>query len=325
MNKDIHYSARRGAFYADSARSATQRRSAVGPISGEQALPLPSQMSRMDHIALIRRHYDGLTENQKRLADFIMSSPDAAFLTTTDLARLANVSQSSVVRFAQTLGYEGYPQLQNDLQKHLIGRLAPSARLTRSQSEKIADLGTTILDTDIGHLESVKQLIRGRDFDRALAAIEAANKVYVIGIRASNSMAHLFSVTLGYIRNDVKLLSNASGAVADEIAAISNKDVLVAFSFAKYSVLTIKAVDYAGKMGAQTIALTDSALSPAGRLANIALEIPSTSSSFFTSYTAVAGLINVMIAQLTQRQGVKAIESLRKLESLLEDWGHWID
>ena len=109
----------------------------------------------MDHVALIRRHYDDLTGNQKRLADCIISSPNAAFLTTTDLAKLADVSQSTVVRFAQTLGYQGYPQLQNDLQKHLIGKLTPSARLKRLRSENIGDLGTRILDTDIGHLESI--------------------------------------------------------------------------------------------------------------------------------------------------------------------------
>lgn len=279
----------------------------------------------MDHIELIRRHYDGLTENQKRLADYIMSSPNAAFLTTTDLAGLADVSQSTVVRFAQTLGYPGYPQLQDDLQKHLIGKLTPSARLKRSRSKNIADLGSEILDTDIGHLDAIKHVVHGADFEKALALIEQAARVYVIGIRASYSIAHLFSVTLGYIRNDVRLLSNASGAVADEIAHISNKDVLVAFSFPKYSILTIKAATYAKNMGCRTIAVTDSALSPVGRLATVALEIPTTSSSFFTSYTAVIGLINVMIAQLTERQGGKAIESLGKLERLLEDWGHWSD
>jgi DNA-binding MurR/RpiR family transcriptional regulator len=277
----------------------------------------------MDHVALIRRHYDDLTDNQKRLADCIISSPNAAFLTTTDLARLADVSQSTVVRFAQTLGYPGYPQLQNDLQKHLIGKLTPSARLKHSRSENIGDLGTYVLDTDIGHLERVKQVIHSRDFEKALASIESARRVYVIGIRASYAIAHLFAVTLGYIRNDVKLLSNASGAVADEIAPISNKDLLVAFSFPKYSILTIKALNYAKSVGCETIAVTDSALSPAGRLGSIALEIPSTSSSFFTSYAGVVGLINVTIALLTERQGSDAVESLRKLERLLEDWGHW--
>jgi DNA-binding MurR/RpiR family transcriptional regulator len=277
----------------------------------------------MDHVALIRRHYDGLTESQKRLADCIISSPDAACLTTTDLAKLADVSQSTVVRFAQTLGYQGYPQLQNDLQEHLIGRLTPSARLKRLRSENVGDLGAYILDAGIGHLESIKPVIHSPEFEQAISLIESAGTVYVIGIRASYSIAHLFAVTLGYIRNNVKLLSNASGAVADEIVHISNKDILVAFSFPKYSILTIKAVNYARSMGCESIALTDSALSPAGRLANIALEIPSTSSSFFTSYTAVVGLINVAIAQLTERQGSGAVESLRQLESLLEDWGHW--
>jgi DNA-binding MurR/RpiR family transcriptional regulator len=279
----------------------------------------------MDHLALIRRHYDGMTDNQKRLADFIMSTQDAAFLTTTDLANLADVSQSAVVRFAQTLGYSGYPPLQKELQKHLIGKLNPSARLKKSRSEEIGDLGTNILDTDIEHLRDIKPVVRSEAFKKALSLIESAARIYVIGIRASYSMAHLFAVTAGYVIKDVKLLSNASGAVADEIAHISKKDVLVAFSFPRYSVLTIKAINYAKSRGCKTVAVTDSILSPSGRLADVALQVPSTTSSFFTSYTAVAGLTNVMIAQLTERQGNQAVETLSKLDHLLEDWGHWCD
>lgn len=279
----------------------------------------------MKHVALIRRNYDQLTENQKRLADCILSSPNAAFLTTTDLAKFAKVSQSAVVRFAQTLGYPGYPQLQKELQEDLIGKLNPSARLKKSRSEKISDLGTTILDTDIAHIEDIRPVIREREFEKAISLIESASRVYSIGFRASYSVAHLFAVTLGYIREDVKLLSNASGAVADEIVHISNKDVLVAFSFPRYSVLTIKALNYANSRGCKTIVITDSALSPSGRLATVPLPLPATTSSFFTSYTAAVSLINVMLAILTDRQGSKAVASLRKLEQLLEDWEHWTE
>lgn len=279
----------------------------------------------MNHVALIRRSYDDLTQNEKRLADCILSSPKAAFLTTTDLAKFAKVSQSAVVRFAQTLGYPGYLQLQKDLQDDLIGKLNPSARLQKSRSKNIGDIGTTILDTDIGHLENIRAIIRSKEFEKALSLIEAAERVYVIGIRASHSIAHLFAVTLGYIKDDVKLLANTSGAVADEIVNISRKDVLVAFSFPRYSVVTIKALKYASSRGCKSVVVTDSALSPSGRLATVPLPIPVSTSSFFTSYTAAASLTNVIIAKLTERQGRKAVESLNRLDDLLEDWGHWTD
>lgn len=277
----------------------------------------------MRYLSRIRHHYDELTENQRRLADIIVSSADAAFLTTTDIAKVADVSQSAVVRFAQTLGYDGYPQLQKELQSNLIGRLNPSDRLRRSRRNEGVDLSEAIVDLERRQLKRIGELARSEAFEHALTLIEAAERTYVIGIRASHTVAHLFSTTLGYIKPTVKLLPNAGGAVADEIVHISDKDLLVSFSFPRYSVLTLKAMRFANERKAKVLAVTDSVLSPSGRLADVVLEVPAISPSFFTSYTSTSCLINLLIAHLAERQGGDAVESLRSLDRLLEDWGHW--
>lgn len=272
----------------------------------------------------IRSHFNQFTANQKKLASFIDSSPDAtAFLTTTELAQKAGVSQSTVVRFAKSLGYAGFPSFQSEIRKLLVGKLNPSDRLQKSpKNTQVVD---ATFDADVRNLTGARDALRNGVLEQAIELLWRAKHTYVLGLRTSFSMAYLLATTLRQIRPSVTLVRHGTGSVVDEIMSISEKDVLFAVCFPRYSRETIQALRLAKEKGATTVVLTDSALGSPGREADLAIVTPCSISSFFTSYAGVVLVINALIAGITEKSRDKAVHSLHELEHLLESWGHWSD
>ena len=209
--------------------------------------------------------YAKLSKGQKRLADYVRENYDkAVFLTASRLGEVVGVSESTVVRFATQLGYKGYPGFQKALEELVRTRLNSIQRMEVtygriSQSEILA----TVLQSDI---EKIKLTLTGIDqkaFELAIDTILNAKKIYVIGIRSCAPLASFLSFYLNLICEDVVLVNtNSSSEIFEQLIRINEKDVIIAISFPRYSMRTLKALEFASNRKAKVITLTDSVHSP---------------------------------------------------------------
>lgn len=274
-----------------------------------------------DILTTIHNKMDSLSKGQKRIAQYILSSYDkAAFLTAGTLGKTAQVSESTVVRFAAELGYEGYPQMQQALQEMVLSRLTGVQRMEVA-TERIAqeDILSTVLRGDMDRLRDSSESIRREAFDSAVEALLAAKRIYVMGVRSSSALASFLSYYLNYIFEDVHLITTSSDSeVFEQIVRISSGDAIVGISFPRYSSATIQAMKYARAAGATTIALTDSESSPLADHTDCLLASKSDMVSIVDSLVAPMSVINALLLAVCSRRKEQTTNTFDKLEEIWE-------
>ncbi len=278
-----------------------------------------------DLLKIIDDKMGDLSKGQKRIANFLKDHYDkAVYLTASRLGEIAGVSESTVVRFAIELGFDGYPKLQEALQELVKNELTASQRMKVSSDRIVRSdkhIFKSVLESDAARIANTLDTIDQRDFDEAVDYIINAKRVYIVGGRSSSALSNFLDFYLNLMRDDV---INASTGVVTEtfehIFRIKEGDLLIGISFPRYSNKTVKAVEYAHGRGARTIAITDSTQSPLAKDANICLTARSDMLSFIDSLVAPLSLINALLVAVSLKCEDNIAEGLDKLEDL---WGEY--
>ena len=267
--------------------------------------------------------YPELSKGQKAIAGYITDHYDkAAYMTAAKLAGIAGVSESTVVRFAYELGYDGYPELQKALRELVRTNLTSFQRVEVSDSI-IGDkdvLSQVILD-DVEKLRHTLDSIDKEAFDEAVNKIISAKKVYILGVRSSATLAGFMYYNLQMLFDNLTLVQTTSGnEMLEQIMRIDEGDVMFAISFPRYSNRIIKAVEFAGKKGANVIALTDSEASPIAQGASQLLLANSDMASFVDSLVAPLSIINAIIVSVAKKKKEELTVRLKNLEEIWDEY-----
>lgn len=271
----------------------------------------------------IEERFDGFSKGQKSIAQYILEHYEkAAFMTAAQLGNLAAVSESTVVRFADELGYAGYPALRRAL-RELV-----HTNLTSFQRVEVAD--TIIGDKDVleqvlvSDAEKIRKTLDSIDrtaFNAAVDNIIRAKRIYIIGVRSSATLAGFLHYNLQMVFDNLTLVQTTSGnEMLEQIMRVGEGDVVVAISFPRYSKRIIKAVEFAKSNGANVVALTDRVTSPIAKEADQLLTANSDMASFVDSLVAPLSIINAIVAAVTRKKRDEITERLKKLEEIWDEY-----
>ena len=265
----------------------------------------------------IEKAYPKMSKGQKKIALFLAEqSGKAAFLTANSLGQQVGVSESTVVRFADTLGYAGYPELQRELQEMLRSRLTGEERLARTGEIGTAELMEKVLKTDIENIRTTMNEIDRDSFEQTVNCLLAAKNIYIMGVRSAETIAHLLGYYLNFILNNVHTVMDTANDNIEQLIHLTPDDVFLGISFPRYSKRTVDAMAYAHQHGARCIALTDSAFSPLCELADVKLEVCCDTASFVDSLVAPLSVINALLAVLSQKKKDDLSKNLKEMESI---------
>ena len=262
-----------------------------------------------------------LSKSHRRIAECIVSHYEkAAFMTASRLGEYVGVSESTVVRFAAALGYDGYPQLQKALQELIRHRLTATQRLEMTGDMGHAQVLNKVLKTDIQNIRSTLDELDLNTFDSVIESMLQARNIYVLGLRASAPLAEFLGHYLNFIFPNVHTVTSGVSDVFEQVARINDEDVLLGISFPRYTSHTVKAMKFARSRGATLIAITDGPLSPLHTEANYCLMAKSDMASFVDSMAAPLSLINALIVALSQRRRTQVAEYFQKMEEIWNEY-----
>ncbi|MBM6751900.1 MurR/RpiR family transcriptional regulator [Mediterraneibacter glycyrrhizinilyticus] len=283
----------------------------------------PTENTTNELIARIESKYSKLSKGQKRLADYVRQNYDkAVFLTAARLGEIVGVSESTVVRFATQLGYKGYPGFQKALEELVRNKLNSIQRMEVtygriSQSEILE----TVLHSDIEKIKQTLSAIDHKAFNLAIDTILGAEKIYVIGIRSCAPLASFLSFYLNLVCQDVTAVTtNSSSEIFEQLIRINEKDVIIGISFPRYSMRTLKALEFASNRKAKVITLTDSVHSPMNLYSSCNLIARSDMASIVDSLVAPLSVINALIVALCMKKQDEVVSTLETLEKI---WGEY--
>jgi DNA-binding MurR/RpiR family transcriptional regulator len=277
-----------------------------------------------DLLNQIQTLYPTFSKGQKYIAKFIIEHYDkAAFMTASKLGNIVGVSESTVVRFACELGFDGYPQLQRSLQELIRNKLTSVQRIEVSTDQlgggKVLE---KVLNSDIEKIKKTIAELSRDDFDGAVNAIVAASKIYILGVKSASSLASFLGLYFNYIFDHVVLVNTTSGSeVFEQIMRINSNDVIIGISFPRYSTRTVKAMKFASDRGATVISITDSETSPIYHYSSYSLIAKSDMASFVDSLVAPLSLINALIVAVGMKCQDKVYNTFAELEHIWDEYG----
>lgn len=276
-----------------------------------------------DILRRIKEKSDGFSKSQRIIAEYITSSSEkAAYMTAAKLSQKTGVSESTVVRFATELGFDGYPDFQKSLQGAVKTQLTSVQRMELA-CEKIGSRNVleSILKSDVGFIEKTLETIDKSQFEKSAEAISSANKIYITGIRSAAALAEFAGFYLHLIFDNVQLIKSTGGDdLFEQILNVGKGDVIIGISFPRYSKNTIKALKYAKANGATVIGITDSKSSPIVAEAELCLIAESDATSFVDSLAAPFSVINALIVAVGMSNREKMQKNLEKLERIWDEY-----
>lgn len=275
-----------------------------------------------DLLQRIENSIPQFSKSQKLIADYILHHYEkAAYMTALKLGNAVNVSESTVVRFAIELGFEGYPQLQRSLQEHIKNRLTSLQRMDVTRS-RIGDLDPVegMLSQDIDKIRRTMDSVDRESFENAVNTIISAKKIFIQGAMSSGILASFMHYYLRLVFDKVALVGSVgTSEMYQQMIHIGEGDLLIAMSFPRYAQSTIQACKFAHESGAQIIAITDSESSPLVQFAHTPLYACSDMVSFVDSLVAPMSLINALIVAVSGRNRCRVEQTFGKLEQLWEN------
>ncbi len=271
----------------------------------------------------IDKNYEQMSKGQKLLADYILKNYDkAVFLTAAKLGKVVGVSESTVVRFATQLGFKGYPGFQKALEELVRNKLNSIQRMEVtygriSQSEILA----SVLQSDV---EKIKMTLANMDqnaFELAVDTILNARRIYVVGIRSCAPLADFLSFYLNLIFDNVTSVhTNSSSEIFEQLIRIGEEDVIIGISFPRYSMRTLKALEFASNRSAKVITLTDSVHSPMTLYSSCNLIARSDMASIVDSLVAPLSVVNALVVALCMKKQKDVIATLETLEEIWDEY-----
>ena len=281
-------------------------------------------MGKDNLFSKIRSGYSGFSKGQKKLADYVLENYEqAVFMTASRLGGEVGVSESTTVRFAVELGYEGYPQFRQALEEVVLNKLNSVQRMEVSYRNIPED---QILDSVLADdIDKIKQTLENEhnkaSFTEAVNTILDAKKVYVIGIRSCAPLASFMGFYLHQILDDVRLVtSNNSSEIFEQMIRIDENDVVIGISFPRYSMRTLKAMEFANNRRAKIITITDSVHSPINLYSSCSLLAKSDMASIVDSLVAPLSVINALLVALSMERKTEVMDTLNDMEKLWEEY-----
>ena len=276
-----------------------------------------------DLITKIQSELPGFSKGQKQIARFILEHYDkAAFMTASRLGVTVGVSESTVVRFATELGYDGYPHLQRALQEMIRNKLTSVQRMEVAGDRMGGrDVLQTVLHADTDMIRVTLDEIDRDAFQGAVDALMSAKRIYILGVRSSSALASFLGFYFNLLFENVTLVHTHSvSEIFEQVLRVGPGDVLFGISFPRYSKRTLSAMKYARDRGARVIALTDSQLSPLARVADHVLLARSDMASFVDSLVAPLSVINALIVAVGMSRRDEIEQTFNKLERIWEEY-----
>jgi DNA-binding MurR/RpiR family transcriptional regulator len=276
-----------------------------------------------DLLNLISTMFPTFSKGQKYIAKYITEHYDkAAFMTASKLGNIVGVSESTVVRFASELGYEGYPELQKALQEMIRNKLTSVQRIEVSTDILGGgDIIEKVFNADIEKIRKTLADVSREDFEGAVNAIVNAKKIFIFGVRSSASLASFIGFYFNLILDNVRLIHTTSDSeVFEQILRVGPEDAVIGVSFPRYSSRTVKAMKYASDRGATVISLTDSNMSPLYQYSKYNLLAKSDMVSFVDSLVAPLSLINALIVAVGMKRQEEVYATFAELERIWDEY-----
>lgn len=267
--------------------------------------------------------YAKFSKGQKKLADYIRRDYDkAAFLTAAKMGQVVGVSESTVVRFATALGYSGYPAFQKALEEMVRTRLNSIQRMEVTYGRITqGEILASVLQSDIEKIKLTMESIDHEAFELAVESILKARKVYVVGIRSCAPLASFLSFYLNLLCEDVTAVStNSSSEIFEQLIRIGEEDVIIGISFPRYSMRTLKALEFASNRKAKVITLTDSIHSPMNLYSSCNLIARSDMASIVDSLVAPLSVVNALVVALCMKKQKEVVSTLEMLEEIWDEY-----
>lgn len=276
-----------------------------------------------DVISRINEKYAGLSKGHKKIAGYIVDHYDkAVFMTAAKVGEVLGVSESTVVRFATNIGYAGYPEFQKALEQYVSSQIGSVTQMgVKYAGSSKSEILTSVLQADIEKLQDTITNLDPQSFDAAVDIILNAKNVYVIGLRSCEPLAEFLSFYLNMIRgNIIKLSTTSVTELFEQMIRIGPDDAIIGISFPRYSMRTLKAVEFANDRNAKVVTITDSVHSPMNLYSSCNLLARSDMVSIVDSLVAPLSVINALVVALCLKQPDEVKKSLETLE---ETWNNY--
>ncbi len=274
-------------------------------------------------LSQIEEAFSTYSKGQKKIAEFIIKQYDkAAFMTASKLGKEVGVSESTVVRFANALGYEGYPELQVALGEIIKNKLTSLQRIEIAY-DKMAneDILSKVINSDISKMRSTLENVDKYDFDLAVEKILGAKKLYILGVRSASAISSFLGFYFNLLFTDVRLVHTTSvSEMFEQILRVKEGDVIIGISFPRYSRRTIKALEYAKRKNATVISITDTQQSPLVPCSDISLFAKTDMVSFVDSLVAPLSLVNALIVAIGMKKKQEITQTLNELENIWAEY-----
>lgn len=279
---------------------------------------------KIDIFYLIESSMLHMSKGQKAIAQFILTNYErAAHITAASIGAEADVSESTVVRFATELGFSGFPAFQKKLREDLKVKLTSVERLNTSAFTSLSgNIAKSVLISDMEKLKYTIDNMDYESFNKAVEMIISANRIFILGVRSSAPLAAFLGFYFNLIFDNVRLIHTTSvSEIFEQLLSAKSGDVVIGISFPRYSKRTIKAMQYSRDSKASVIAITDKLDNPISNNADCSLLAPSDIASFVDSLVAPLSLINALIAEVGMRNRIHVAETFEKLERIWDDYG----
>jgi DNA-binding MurR/RpiR family transcriptional regulator len=271
----------------------------------------------------IEKGYPKFSKGQKKLADYIREEYDkAAFLTAAKMGEVVGVSESTVVRFATALGYKGYPEFQKALEELVRTKLNSIQRMEVTYGRiSQAEILDSVLQSDIEKIKLTMANIDHNIFEMAVDTILNARKIYVVGIRSCAPLASFLSFYLNLIcENVTQVNTTSSSELFEQLIRVGEEDVVIGISFPRYSMRTLKALEFASNRKAKVITLTDSIHSPMNLYSSCNLIARSDMASIVDSLVAPLSVVNALVVALCMKKQNDVVSTLETLEQIWDEY-----
>ena len=276
-----------------------------------------------DILSVLQERATTFSKGQRAIARYITESYDkATFMTASKLGRTVGVSESTVVRFAVELGYDGYPTMQKAMQEMVLNRLTSVQRIEVA-NDRIGDqdILSLVLQSDMEQLRKTVSSVDRKDFSAAVNAILDARRIYVLGVRSASALASFLGYYLNLMFEDVHTITaSGTGQVLEKLISAGPDDVVIAFSYPRYSTSTVTGASFCHSKGAKIVAMTDSRTSPLGQTSDFVLQTKSDMASLVDSLVAPLSVVNALVVALAARREEKLAKTFSRLEEIWEKY-----
>ena len=276
-----------------------------------------------DILSVLERKSDSFSKGQRSIARYITEAYDkAAFMTASRLGKVVGVSESTVVRFAMELGYDGYPSMQKAMQEMVLNRLTSVQRIGVA-NDRIGnqDILSLVLQSDADKLRQTAEMVDRDMFRQAVQSILQAKRIYVLGVRSAAALAGFMGYYLNFMFSNVHMITGSSESeMFEKLVNVGPEDTVIAFSFPRYSSLIAKGAQYCRGNGAAVIGLTDSKLSPLGASSDYVLLAKSDMVSLVDSLVAPLSVVNALLVALASEREHAIAKTFESLERIWENY-----